>query len=63
MRHDWIFEVLEDLRAYALQNGLLATATKAEEALRVARLEVGLEDEETDSLRGGAGGTPRGRPN
>ena len=63
MRHDWVFEVLEDLRAYALQNGLVATANKAEEALRVARLEVGLDEKETDSLGGGASGTPRGRPN
>ena len=63
MRHDWIFEVLEDLRAYALQNGLIATANKAEEALRIARLEVGSEEDENSPPSGGAGGMPRGRPN
>ncbi|MFN4154852.1 MAG: hypothetical protein ACK4HF_09370 [Paracoccaceae bacterium] len=40
MHHDWIFDVLEDLRSYALQNGLPATAAQAEEALRVARAEL-----------------------
>lgn len=59
MRHEWIFEVLEDLRSYALKNGLVATAAKAEEALRVARVEVAqAEDDGTPS-----GGAPKGRPN
>lgn len=40
MRHEWIFDVLTDLRAYALANGLVALASKAEEALVVARDEV-----------------------
>lgn len=40
MRHDWIFDVLRDLRAYAQTNGLPALALKAEEALRVACAEV-----------------------
>jgi hypothetical protein len=40
MRHDWVFDVLRDLRAYALANGLPALAAKADEALRVARTEL-----------------------
>ncbi|NEY90932.1 hypothetical protein [Tabrizicola oligotrophica] len=40
MRHDWIFDVLRDLKAYALSNGLPALAVKADEALRVARAEM-----------------------
>lgn len=40
MGHDWIFEVLGDLRDYALANGLPAVAAKAEETLAVARAEV-----------------------
>ena len=40
MRHDWIFDVLQDLRAYAQSNGLPALALKADEALRVARAEM-----------------------
>ncbi|WP_430464896.1 hypothetical protein [Tabrizicola sp.] len=40
MRHDWIFDVLRDLRAYAQANGLPALAAKADEALRVARAEL-----------------------
>jgi hypothetical protein len=40
MRHDWVFDVLRDLKAYALTNDLPALALKAEEALRVARAEI-----------------------
>jgi hypothetical protein len=40
MRHDWIFDVLIDLRLYAQSNGLPALALKAEEALRIARAEI-----------------------
>ncbi len=40
MRHDWIFDVLSDLKAYALKNDLPALAAKAEEALIVARAEI-----------------------
>lgn len=40
MRHDWIFDVLRDLKAFALANDLPGLAAKAEEAARVARVEV-----------------------
>lgn len=40
MRHDWIFDVLHDLKAYAQANGLEALALKADEALRIARAEI-----------------------
>ena len=40
MRHDWIFDVLLDLKAYAQTNGLEALALKTEEVLRVARAEI-----------------------
>jgi len=40
MRHDWIFDVLRDLRAYAQTNGLPALALKAQEALDVAVTEI-----------------------
>jgi hypothetical protein len=40
MGHDWIFDVLADLRAYALANGLPALADKADEALQVATQEI-----------------------
>jgi len=40
MAHDWVFDVLEDLKAYALANGLKQLAQKAEEALHVASDEV-----------------------
>jgi hypothetical protein len=39
MRHDWIFDVLEDLRVYASLNGLPGTVVQVEEALRIARAE------------------------
>lgn len=47
IRHDWIFDVLSDLKAYALANGLPVIAAKADEALAVARAEVA-RAEETD---------------
>jgi hypothetical protein len=40
MQYDWIFDVLRDLRAYALANGLPALAAKADEALITARAEI-----------------------
>lgn len=40
MRHEWIFDVLTDLRNYAEKNGLPAIATEAERALNVARKEL-----------------------
>jgi hypothetical protein len=44
MRHDFIFEVLEDLRTYAAMNGLMATVAKVDEALRIAHAEVAMGD-------------------
>lgn len=40
MGHDWIFDVLADLRSYAEANGLTALAEKAAETLQVARAEI-----------------------
>jgi hypothetical protein len=40
MRQSWIFDVLRDLKAYALLNGLPGLAAKADEALEVAEVEV-----------------------
>ncbi|QYK42620.1 MAG: hypothetical protein KF887_05795 [Paracoccaceae bacterium] len=63
MRHDWIFEVLMDLRTYAQANGLPALAEQAEHAMRVARAEIAalaIGDDTDDS--GGHGAPPGGRP-
>ena len=40
MGHEWIFDVLEDLKSFAQANGLPALAAKADEALKVAADEV-----------------------
>ena len=40
MRHDWIFNVLRDLRSYAEKNDLPAIAVAAEQALDVAHAEI-----------------------
>ena len=40
MGHEWILDVLRDLSSYARANGLTALASKADEALRVARAEI-----------------------
>jgi hypothetical protein len=64
MRHEWIFEVLRDMKAYALANGLPALALKAEEALRVARAEVSGASKPVDAAvePEGGGFPPMGRP-
>lgn len=64
MGHDWIFEVLSDVKAYADRHGLVALAAKAEEALAVARAEIAAEqgdDGETGTDRPGRPGA-RGEP-
>ena len=40
MGHDWVFDVLEDVKSYAALNGLPGLAAKADEALVVARAEI-----------------------
>lgn len=40
MRHDWIFDVLADLRAYADENDLPALAAQVTVTLRVADIEI-----------------------
>lgn len=40
MRHSWIFEVLSDLRDYALTNELPLLAQKVAEAEAIARQEI-----------------------
>ncbi|MEY5037212.1 MAG: hypothetical protein RL472_318 [Pseudomonadota bacterium] len=50
MRHEWVFDVLRDLKAYAQSNGLPALAAKAEEALTIARAEIiALPESESDA--------------
>lgn len=61
MRHDWIIEVLSDLRAYALENRLPLLAERTEDMLNVARAEIAQRAIGDDDPGGGAndaGGTP-----
>ncbi len=48
MRHDWIFDVLTDLRAYAEKNDLPLLAAQADAALRVARAEIAARAQDED---------------
>jgi hypothetical protein len=41
MAHEWIFDVLQDMRSYSHKNGLAALAVQLDETLRVARTEIG----------------------
>ena len=45
MRHDWIFDVLTDLRSYAVQNGLRDLADQVEITLHAARRDVAAADQ------------------
>lgn len=56
MRHDWIFDVLSDLKAYALAHGMVALAAKTDEALVVAQREVAQADGGAASDGGGSPG-------
>ena len=40
MAHDWVFDVLDDLKSYAVAHGLTALAAKADEALLIASIEI-----------------------
>jgi len=53
MRHDWIFDVLSDLKAYAVANGMTALARKADETMAIAREEVGRANPADDTPHGG----------
>jgi hypothetical protein len=41
MAHEWILEVLQDMRSYSQKNGLPALMAQLDEALRVATTEIG----------------------
>jgi hypothetical protein len=62
MRHDWIFDVLADLRSYALQNDLQALAAQVESAMATARTELAVQAGGTGRMtrpdEGGQGGVP-----
>lgn len=51
-RHDWIFDVLSDLKDYALANGLPDLASSVEVTLSVARRETAGPEDQHPSLRG-----------
>lgn len=48
MRHDWVFDVLSDLLAYATQNDLPRLASKVSETIDVARDEIAAAGEGQD---------------
>jgi hypothetical protein len=66
MRHDWIIEVLTDLRAYAERNSLARIAQGTDDLLALARAEIasGGPVEGSDGAGGGGpgGAPPRGVP-
>ncbi|MGQ0563438.1 MAG: hypothetical protein ACT4OK_00005 [Gemmobacter sp.] len=65
MRHDWIFDVLTDLRSYAQKNNLPETAEGAEVLLRLVRAEVAARssgDDDGGDASGPGGSPPRGLP-
>ena len=49
MAHEWILEVLQDMRSYSQKNGLPALMTQLDEALRVATREIAARDTSSDS--------------
>jgi len=55
MGHDWMFDVLQDLKDYALANGFLGLAAKVEEAQRIAKDEVSAQSWRTTNEEPGGG--------
>ncbi len=49
MPHEWIFEVLTDMKAYAEKHGLVALSAKIDETLDVARAEIDEAEGQPDS--------------
>ena len=41
MRHDWLIDVLDDLKTVARQDGLHTTANQLDDVLALARREIG----------------------
>jgi hypothetical protein len=64
MRHDWIIDLLNDLRAYALKNRLPILAERTEDLLEIAQAEIAARQALDDDSGGGqgGGGPPRGMP-
>jgi len=62
MRHDWIFEVLADMKSYADRHGLVALSAKVDETAAVARAEIaGAESDRAPN--GKPSGDTSGKPN
>ena len=57
MGHDWIFDVLQDIKDYALANGFPGLAAKVEEAQRIAKQEVTAQSQRATSEEPGGGMT------
>ncbi len=66
MRHDWIFDVLTDLRLYAQRNNLPDTAEGTEVLLRLVRAEVlaraADDDDSGEDATGSSAAPKRGLP-
>jgi hypothetical protein len=59
--HDWIIDVLEDLKTYAKRNGMAELAAKTDETLTVARQEIASKARSEGPTGTGAGGPQGGQ--
>lgn len=55
MGHDWVFDVLDDLKSYAVANGLHRLAAKTDEVIKIAAEEIGALDPVAVALWTGKG--------
>ncbi|PRX37514.1 hypothetical protein SAMN05216257_101537 [Meinhardsimonia xiamenensis] len=60
MGHDWILDVLADLKTYARQNGLSALASQLDETILVAAAEAATSQNGTPLAAMGHAATARG---
>jgi predicted transcriptional regulator len=61
MGHDWMFEVLADMKSYAERHGFEALAAKIDETVAVARSEVAGADGGPQGGQGPAAAEPRSK--
>ena len=59
MAHDWIFDVLADLKTYARKNGLSALADELDEATLIAATEIASREGKAPNAAAGHAGTTR----
>jgi hypothetical protein len=63
MRHEWLFDVLADMKVYAERHGLVALSAKVDETIEVAHAEIAAAEADDDAPQKQRGDSPKRRRN